>query len=104
MSSTSIEYVDTTIYSGDQLSELLHIADKKPVLLYMPDIDYGEMQRLEDFAKENNLKLINIPITLPLMDIVKQAEYAGVEITSEFIANIRSGLRILITSALNGVV
>ena len=101
MSSTSIEYVDTTIYSGDQLSELLHIADKKPVLLYMPYLDFKNMEWLEQRAKESGTQLLNIPITLPIMDIVKQSEYAGIEITSDFISEIMSGVRILITNTLN---
>lgn len=100
LSSTSTEFLDVTTYSGNQLSELLHIADKKPVLLYMPDFDYNKMQTVEDFAKENDFKLLNIPITLPVMDIVKQAEYAGVEITSDFITEIMNGLRILITDTM----
>ena len=101
MSSTNTEYVDVTTYSGEQLAELLHIADKKPVLLYMPDIDYSGMQMVEDFASKNGFQVLNIPITLPLMDIAKQAKYAGVCTNPLFLLRITRGLRSMITCVLN---
>ena len=101
MSSTSIEYIDTSRYTKQEIEHLIRISSKDLVLLYMPDLNYKEMQDLEDFAKANDVKLINIPVTLPVMDIVKQAEYAGIEITKEFVIAIRNGIRNLITDTLN---
>ena len=80
---------------------MINVLEKDIVLLYMPDLSYKEMSDLEDFASENDIKLINIPITLPVMDIVKQAEYAGIEITQEFVISIRNGIRKLITDTMN---
>ena len=101
MSSTSIEYIDTSQCTKQEIEQIIRTSNKDPVLLYMPDLNYKEMQDLEDFAKANDVKLINIPVTLPVMDIVKQAEYAGIEITQEFIIAIRNGIRNLITDTLN---
>ena len=101
LSSTSIEHIDTSQYSKQEIEHLIRVSNKDLVLLYMPDLNYKEMQDLEDFARENQLKLINIPVTLPVMDIVKQAEYAGIEITNDFVIAIRNGIRKLITDTLN---
>lgn len=101
MSSTSIEYVDVSKHSKKELEQLVKGTGHEMVLLYMPDLDYKKMQEFESLAEANGVKLINIPITLPVMDIVKQAEYAGIEITKEFVVSIRNGIRDLITDTLN---
>lgn len=95
------KYVDVTTYSRSKISSLLHVADKKPILLYMPYLDFKGMEWLEAKAKESGTQLLNIPITLPVMDIVKQSEYAGIEITSDFVLMIMNGMRDLITDTLN---
>ena len=95
------KYVDITTYSRDEVSQLLHIADKSQVLLYMPYLDFKDMEWIEQCAKENGMQFLNIPITLPVMDIVKQSEYAGIEITSNFVSDVMIGVRNLIADTLN---
>lgn len=79
------------------------IEGNNPVLVYMPDLNYKRLNDVEEFAKANNLRYIVLPITLPAMDIVKQAEYAGVKITEKFLMQIRTGIRSAIIKALEGV-
>ena len=95
------KYVDITTYCRDEVSQLLHIADKSQVLLYMPYLDFKDMEWIEQCAKENGMQFLNIPITLPVMDIVKQSEYAGIEITSNFVSDVMIGVRNLIADTLN---
>lgn len=100
LSSFHGKYFDVTECNSKDLQAITK-ADKNLVLVYMPDLDYSEMEKLEKFAKDCGLKFLNIPITLPVMDIIKQAEYVGVEISREFIAKIRNGIMRLIVQTLN---
>ena len=94
-------YVDITTFSRSEVNQLQHIADKKPVLLYMPYLDFKDMEWFEQYANDNGFQFMNIPITLPVMDVVKQSEYAGIEITTGFITDIMNGIRNLITETFN---
>lgn len=88
-----IDYVDVTEngYDKDAL--------RGKTMVFMPDIDYGLLDRLEELSNEDT-KLITVPITLPVMDIISQLDYAGIQITSEQLESLRCGIRNTIIKAI----
>ena len=68
-------------------------SDKNPKLIFMPNLDYHGMGDAEDLAAEFKIGILHIPITLPVMDLSKQMEYAGIEIDANLIGSLEQGLR-----------
>lgn len=104
MLSGNTRYIDVTDYDIDMVKMLLlsnNECDTKTVLLYMPDINYRAMHELEELAPSGNFALLTIPITLPLMDIAKQMEYAGIEVSNELLFQLRYGIRKMIVEILS---
>jgi len=77
--------------SGAYISKIASCRD--PVLFFMPNLDYHGMSDAEDLANEFEIGILHIPITLPVMDLSKQMEYAGIEINAELIHKLEQGLR-----------
>ena len=95
-------YIDITDFTPSHLQYFMNDnKDNNFVLLYMPYLNYSNMLQLEELAGKQHVKCMNIPITLPVMDIVKQAEHAGVETTSAFVLRIIYSVRKAIVDALN---
>lgn len=72
-----------------------------PVLVFMPNLDYSGMHEAEDLASQFNIGFVNIPITLPMLDLTKQMEFAGLRITQRLIAGLECSIRSAIIEQLN---
>lgn len=71
-------------------------SSENPVLLFMPNLDYSGMREAEDLASNLEIGVLNIPITLPVMDLSKQMEYAGIEVDYNLIQELEAGIRKLL--------
>lgn len=71
-------------------------SSENPVLLFMPNLDYSGMREAEDLAANLEIGVLNIPITLPVMDLTKQMEYAGIEVDYNLIQELEAGIRKLL--------
>lgn len=94
-------YIDVTDFDIDDLQNLRQNEDKRQVLLYMPALNFDAMHKLEACASSADMDLITVPITLPLMDITKQMEYAGIDMSADILCRIRDGIRKMIVDTLN---
>ena len=72
-----ITYIDVTNGIPEVLPQ-----GQKICFVFLPDFDYAGMNDAERAAREAGFAFLNIPITLPVLDLVKQMEFAGAEITS----------------------
>ena len=66
---------------------------ENPVLLFMPNLDYSGMGDAEQLADDFKIGILNIPITLAVMDLSKQMEYAGIELNADLIRDLEHGIR-----------
>lgn len=73
------------------------------ILLYMPNIDYSDLESVSKLNDETECKkrVLCIPITLPVMDISKQLEYAGIRVGYETMKTIEGSIRSLILNVVN---
>lgn len=98
----STDYIDVTKIGieepGTYISRIG--ASKNPVLVFMPNLNYAGMLEAEDLAGNCGIGVLNIPITLPIMDLIRQMEYAGVSVTPYMISSMESSLRSLIVNEL----
>ena len=72
---------------------------KDPVLLYMPNLSY-QTKDFDELIAELGIRSYCIPVTLPVMDIVSQMKYAGIEVTPEIVIKIQNGIRKVIVDTL----
>lgn len=95
--------IDVSEITEDNVGEFVHqiAAAANPVLVYMPNLDYKGMQAAENLAEAMGIKLLTIPITVVVMDLVKQMEFAGVEITERLLRDIPVAIRVAIMESLN---
>lgn len=61
------------------------------VMVYMPNLNYKKLEFVNEYASMHNMYHLTIPITLPVMDIVKQMEYAGISVSQELATDIIPG-------------
>ena len=100
------EYIDVSEIKRNPVSMYVSkIAVSKcfanPVLVFMPNLDYAGMHEAESLAAEFNIGFLNIPITLPMLDLIRQMEFAGVHITQNLMNGIESAFRSAIIDQLN---
>lgn len=95
--------IDISTITHDNAGQFVHriAADPNPVLVYMPNHDYKGMQAAKDLAEAMQIGLLIIPITVVVMDLVKQIEFAGVEITERLLRDIPVAIRVAIMESLN---
>ena len=95
--------IDISTITHDNAGQFVHLiaADPNPVLVYMPNHDYKGMQAAENLAEAMGVKILIIPITVVVMDLVKQMEFAGVEITERLLRDIPVAIRVAIMESLN---
>ena len=103
---TNIEYIDVSGIGsrspGEYISTIVAAQmHADPVLVFMPNLDYKGMYEAESLASKFNVGFIVVPITLPILDLTKQMEFAGVQLTQDLISGIESVFRKGIIQILN---
>ena len=98
------EYIDVTEISRETSGAYIHkiASASNPCLVFMPNLDYTGMYEAEQLAASMGIGFLNIPITLSVMDLVKQMEFAGVKLTKKLVEDIPVAIRIAILESLNG--
>ena len=98
------EYIDVSDIKRKQAGAYISriAAAKNPVLVFMPNLDYAGMHDAEALASNFNIGFLNIPITLPMLDLVKQMEFAGVHVTQQLVSGIESAFRLAVIEQMNG--
>lgn len=103
MSTDAIKYIDVSKISertpGAYISVIAR--EKHPVLVFMPMFEYDGMEAARDMALKLGIKFVNVPITLPIMDLVHQMEYGGIEITQQLVLSLQDQLRETVIRILN---
>lgn len=91
----STEFIDVSgIKENSPGSYISRIAAaNNPVLVFMANLDYSGMYDAEELASQFNIGFLNIPITLPMMDLVRQIEFAGIRMTPDLLSGIESAFR-----------
>ena len=100
----STDYIDISEISTKGVGAYIHrvAAVANPVLVFMPNLSYAGMHDAEEFAFQIHAGFLIIPITIPMLDLVKQMEYADIHITGSFVEGVESALRSSIIEQLNG--
>lgn len=91
-----ILYIDVT----DGIPEEIP-AGQNICFVFLPYLDYKGMEEAEANALGRGFSFMNIPITLPVLDLAKQMEYAGVTLTGKLLADIPKAIRAVVMEALN---
>ena len=98
------KYIDISDVAKESLADYIQVITKNNKidhrLLYMPNLDYGDLEVAEDIAHKNKTLLLTIPITLPVMDIIHQAAHAGVVAKPQMVRHLEDGIRIAIKNCL----
>ena len=100
--SMSISYIDVSeigVYSaGAYISRIA--GAENPMLVFMPNLNYAGMHEAEEMAASFNIGMLNIPITLPMLDLVRQMEFAGVHMSQKLICGLEKAFRSAIITQL----
>ena len=98
------EFIDVTLLINEiQNEDIAKYADGKisPVLVFLPNLNYAGMTTAEKLASDMNIGFLCIPITLAMIDIIKQLEYSGVHATEDMIFDLENHIRSAIITALD---
>lgn len=98
-----VEYIDVSDIVQDSSGSYIHkiASARNPCLVFMPNLDYTGMYEAEQLASSMGIGFLNIPITLPVMDLIKQMEFAGVVLSKKLLDDIPKAMRIAILETLN---
>ena len=101
----STDYIDVSEISTKGSGAYIHeiAVSMHPVLVFMPNLDYSGMHDAEDFAATINAGFMVLPITLSMLDLFKQMEFAGVHISKKLSCGLESALRSAIIQQLNNI-
>lgn len=96
MNTKNVLYIDVTDGIPGELP-----AEQNICFVFLPYLDYKGMEEAEANALGRGYSFMNIPITLPVLDLVKQMEFAGVEISGKLLNDIPRAIRQVVIETLN---
>lgn len=96
MSTDRILYIDVTDGIPDEIP-----AGQNICFVFLPHLDYKGMYDMEEQAAKRGFGFMIIPITLPVLDLANQMEYAGVTLTEKLLTDIPRAIRAVAIEAMN---
>lgn len=96
MNTERMLFVDVTDGIPDDLPSEQNIC-----FVFLPHLDYKGMYDMEEQAAKRGFGFMIIPITLPVLDLANQMEYAGVTLTEKLLTDIPKAIRAVAIEAMN---
>mgnify|MGYP007056185233 CR=1 FL=1 len=93
---TNYFYIDVTNSIPDEIPKKKNIC-----FVYMPYLNYKSMDEAEQAALDRGYAFMNLPITLPMLDLIKQMEFVGIEITEKLLQDLPANMRLMVIEKLN---